>query len=146
MDTEAGADAARALSSLEKGAANYPRSFSAADLNEAKNEMKAILHADAHPHPAYVVGVCVLALAVGYLIYVLMYKPCASGVWVDSNGDVYRLRHNRLTDSICIIVGGSRAEGKVVNNMVLVGDFVGVWDYNSVIMFPSGGGMVRVEK
>jgi hypothetical protein len=101
--------------------------------------------ANANPSPIMIAFIVVGVIAILYLVYMIFLRPCMSGEWVDLDGNVWQLSHNRVSGKFNIRINGEYAGmGKVIDNYVQIGKRVGVWNYDRVIAFVDGWQLERV--
>lgn len=90
--------------------------------------------------------VVLLVIGTAYLGYLLFMKPNMTGVWLDSNGRRWYLRHSRLNSKLSVrIDGDGLGYCSVSDNMVKIGTLIGVWNYNDQVVFLNGEVIERVR-
>lgn len=77
--------------------------YSTAPVHEANiQNVRNIVNKDAHPHPMILVSVTIILVIVIYYLYVISWKTCFNGKWVDSAGDILYIKHNKWDDSVTV--------------------------------------------
>jgi len=112
--------------------------------------LKVSIEDNANPHPV-VITLCVIGALIGlWIIYLLVWKPNASGEWYDDSGNLWTIWQNRITGSVYVFTStnncnGSTPNAKITDNLFIYDDQVGIWDYNNVILLVAGGGLTRAN-
>lgn len=106
--------------------------------------MQANIYANANMMPMHVVLICICIVVLLWLIYML-YRPVATGLWVASNGKQFMIKHNRWFNTIVCVGNDITLHGSISNNLVLINDDAGIWNYGDVILFTNGTSLQRLE-
>jgi len=108
--------------------------------------LQKTINENANPSPLVIALLVIGVLAALYLFYVFFLKPNLSGEWVDNDGNLWQINHNRLAGTFSVKInnkpGGS---GQVIDNFVSFGEMAGVWNYNNYVVFIGGWVLERVK-
>lgn len=118
-----------------------------ADMEGKKQAMQAqeVIYDVANPSPI-ILGLVILCLfLVIYLLYTIMIKPNLSGVWTTKRGDRMQIRHGKFSNVLVIVSKGKPIHGSVKDNLVRIGNLIGIWNYSDVILFANGGSLTRIR-
>lgn len=89
-----------------------------------------------NPNPIYIVCLMIGYMVVFYFIYVFIIKKDISGTWGDSDGNVYKIIHNKFSDNIVIYENNKKTIGVIHGNLVIVrnksSDNMGVYLNNRI--------------
>jgi len=70
------------------------------DLNLSR--VKNLVHKNCHPNPIIVGIICVVIFIFIYYIYVIFWKQCFNGRWINTNGTSMYVKHNKWSDHIVV--------------------------------------------
>ena len=89
-----------------------------------------------NPNPVYVVCLMIGYLVVIYFMYVFIIKTDISGTWKDSDGNIYKISHNKFSDNIIIFNNRKKTIGVMHGNLVIIrnesNDNMGVYLNNRI--------------
>ena len=137
-----------ALSKEAEEAANIKQIQEIAKKNKAHAEhLTEVVHDNANPHPAYVALIFALVLGVIWLLYIIFIKPNISGVWMDTSGNKWIVEQSFSDVDVKVVTNNRviRGKAKLTDNIFKFKKYVGVWNYDDVVIFLGGGGMERVK-
>lgn len=108
--------------------------------------LQKTVYDNANPNPILVTVCIISVIAILYLAYILLLKPCMSGTWIDKTGTNWDISHNKFSNKFTILIDGEYGgSGKVYDNYVQYGELVGVWNYGDHIQFTDGWGLTRLD-
>jgi len=89
-----------------------------------------------NPNPVYIVCLMIGYLVVIYFMYVFIIKTDISGTWKDSDGNIYKISHNKFSDNIIIFNNRKKTIGVMHGNLVIIrnesNDNMGVYLNNRI--------------
>lgn len=117
----------------------------ASDLgDERASLLQKTIYRLSNPNPIYIAIIVVSVILIIWLSYRYILKPNASGYWYDSNMRQHYICHPKFSNTVDIISNNIKHKGVIVDNMVKIGDNVGIWDYTNIIVFVGGDTLTRV--
>lgn len=113
---------------------------------EEASFLQKYIYDNANPNPVLLVGLIVLVLAVIYILYIYFVKPDATGEWRDTDNNKLNVSHSKFKGCLNITVNGTqKIKGNVADNMVKVGNRIGLWNYTDTIAFLDGSILRKVR-
>ena len=108
--------------------------------------LERIVYEKSNPNPVYVMLFFISTLFIMWLLWASFLKPVLTGDWYDSHGNQWTIKHCPYRDVISVSVGG-RALGQcsVLDNMVVCGEEIGIWDYRDTLVFLSGNTLQKIN-
>lgn len=109
--------------------------------------LQKTLYESANPSPIYITLLVVFIVIVLYIIYMMFFKPCMTGTWLDHTGTEWNIIHNRFTGNFTVKkLNENDSYGNVADNYVQYGNLTGIWNYKDTIKFLEGWTLQRVVK
>ena len=89
-----------------------------------------------NPNPVYIVCLMIGYMVVIYFMYIFIIKTDISGTWKDSDGNIYKIKHNKFSDNIIIFQNHKKTIGVMHGNLVIIrnesNDNMGVYLNNRI--------------